>query len=519
MFNLNWFYNLRLRTKLLLAIGVVVAVAVAQRVNAVRTLDPQRAAALPVRAGAPAAEVREATIAAARDAAVRALWWDLALVLATGGAAVWLIARSVAWPVQELTGKMQRIARGEVNLEVWVTSRDEFGTLARALERIIESEKATAAAAGRLAAGDLSVPVQLRGEHDATGAAFRQLHATTQALVDTMGRLIDASRQGRLGERGDPTHFAGAFRELMQGMNETLDATIHPLDEASHVLGAVARRDVSLRMRDEYRGQIAQFRDGVNAAIHSLDDALRQVARAADQVAAASGQIRTGSESLASGAEEQVRTLQEGNEAVAELAELIRRNAVIADQLREVKRQDQASIAAGVEVGEGGVSLPRLAAAMQKIQSSSTASGKVIEAMAEIASQTNLLALNAQIEAARAGDAGRGFTVIAQEMRKLAEQSASALDETNVLIAGSVRSAAEGVEIVRRVTALVAEVAASAEQQHVAVEHLSAATEELSAAAEETASSAQQSAAAAEELASQAATMQDLARGFRFSTA
>ncbi len=257
----------------------------------------------------------------------------------------WLIVQSVAWPVRELTEKMERLALGDVDVEVWITSTDDFGVLARALERIIESQRAIARAATILAGGEVGQVVTPRSDQDVTGHAVANLQNTVRSLLATMAGLIAAAKAGRLGERAEATKYRGAFHDVVQGMNDTLDTVLRPLMEASTVLTRAAQRDVRARMLNSYSGEMAQFQITLNAAVHNLDEALLQMSGSADQVAAASDQIRTGSESLASGAGEQASAVASVFEELKRLATDIQDNAAHANAVRGEGRQSRTAVA------------------------------------------------------------------------------------------------------------------------------------------------------------------------------
>ncbi|HWZ57440.1 MAG TPA: methyl-accepting chemotaxis protein, partial [Gemmatimonadaceae bacterium] len=439
------------------------------------------------------------------------LWLSTAALLALGLLNAWLIDQSVAWPVQELKEKMRRLAVGEVNLEVWITSRDEFGELARALERIISAERVMAGAVGALAAGDVSAPITPRGELDVTGQAVSQLQATVGSLLEVMARLIAAAKAGRLTERGPADAYQGAFHDVVQGMNDTLDAMVHPLAEASKVLQRAAGRDVTARMVDTYTGDMADFKSTLNSAVHNLDDALIQVSGAAEQVAAASEQIRIGSESLAHGAGEQAAAIGTVFEELQELATLVQQNAENAAAVRG----DGNGNASGAARRAAG--MRELSDAMKRIEASSAAIVAIVHAMDDVATQTNVLALNAAIEAARAGEAGRGFAVVAQEVRSLSTRSAEAAQSTARLIEDARRHAMNGAAIASEVSLVMEEMASGSERQREGVEHIRVAMEQVNHATQNVAASSEESAAAAQELQSQAEEMRGLVNGFRLT--
>jgi methyl-accepting chemotaxis protein len=476
---MHWYYNLRLRTKLIAAFALIVAV-VAIDITLV-------------------------------GSAMGAQNWPLAKgLLYVGGCVLlliaianyWLIGQSVEWPVQEMKSKMALVARGDVGVEVWITSHDEFGDLARGLEQIIASQKAIAGAASALAAGDVSAPLAPRSDDDVTGKAVVHLQETVRSLLQVMARLIASATAGRLTERGAPEQYDGAWRDLVRGMNDTLDAIVRPLAEATTVLRRAAARDVTARMIETYRGDMAEFKTTVNSAVVNLDEALAQVSGAADQVAAASDQIRIGSESLAEGAGEQATAIASIFGELQELAAVTRKNA------------EHANAARGLNESVG---MRELSEAMQRIEASSSAIASIVHAMDDVATQTNVLALNAAIEAARAGEYGKGFAVVAQEVRSLSTRSAEAAQRTARLIEEARRHAEAGASIAAQVTGVMDEMARGSDRQLEGVEHIRVAMEQVNHATQNVAASSEESAAAAEELQSQAEEMRGLVNAFQLT--
>ena len=491
---MHWYHNLRLRTKVGAALIFLVAVMAIDGICVNREMAVQHWAHAQI--------IVNAGVVAALAAAV--LNW-------------WLIVQSVAWPVRELTDKMERLALGDVDVEVWITSTDDFGVLARALERIIESQRAIARAATTLADGEIGQIVIPRGEQDATGLAVANLQNTVRSLLATMAGLIAAAKAGRLGERAEATKYRGAFHDVVQGMNDTLDTVLRPLMEASTVLTRTAQRDVRARMLNSYTGEMAQFQITLNAAVHNLDEALLQMSGSADQVAAASDQIRTGSEALASGAGEQASAVASVFEELKRLATDIQDNAAHANAVRGAGP----AISNGSSTGSGPVQttagMRELTEAMRQIEASSTAIVGIVHAMDDVATQTNVLALNAAIEAARAGEYGRGFAVVAQEVRNLSARSAEAARSTARLIEEARRSALSGSAIAQQVTTVMDDIAEASDRQREGVEVIRVALEQLSHATQNIAASSEQSAAAAQELQSQAEEMRGLVGQFRLS--
>ncbi len=440
----------------------------------------------------------------------------LAIVAAVG------ITRPIVRSVTELRHVADAIALGDVQQTIAIASTDELGQLAVAMQRMVESQKLLAAVATAMGAGDVTVAVAARGERDALGQAFVTLRATMQLLVTETTTLVSAATAGQLSTRGNASQFQGSYRELVKGINDTLDAVVTPINEASAVMARVAERDLTARVMGQYAGDFARMKDSINTAAETLEDAMAQVRVGAEQVSSAGQQIASGSQSLAQGSSEQASSLEEVSSSLNEMTASTQQTARDARQAREM------ADSARERVALGRTSMEQLSAAMDQIKSSSDQTARIVKTIDEIAFQTNLLALNAAVEAARAGDAGRGFAVVADEVRQLAIRSADAARTTSTLIDESGLVVARGVVLnaevvtrlgeidgeVHKVREVIASIATAGEQLTDGVQQINAAVEQLNSVTQQVAANAEESASASEELAGQALTLTSMVETF-----
>jgi methyl-accepting chemotaxis protein len=390
-------------------------------------------------------------------------------------------------------------------------------------------------ALGRMAKGDVKVrlePAAADGDTAATKETFGKIEGAVNnvskavsSLVDDAVSLAAAAADGRLSTRADATKHEGDFRRIVEGVNNTLDGVIIPVTEAANVMDKVANKDMTARVKGEYKGDLDKFKTSINKAIDNLDQSLQQVGVGAEQVGSASGQISSGSQSLAQGASEQASSLEEISSSLQEMTSMTKQNTANA---REAKGLADA---AKKGADKGVANMKNLSAAVDKIKKSSDDTAKIVKTIDEIAFQTNLLALNAAVEAARAGDAGKGFAVVAEEVRNLAMRSAEAAKNTANMIEESVKNAEEGVtlngEVMKnfdeittqagKVSEVMAEIAAASEQQSQGIEQVNTAVQQMNSITQQSAANSEEAASAAEELSSQAQEMLAMVSSFQVS--
>ena len=247
----------------------------------------------------------------------------------------------------------------------------------------------------------------------------------------------------------------------------------------------------------------------VTRVVQSLSEGSQQVAAASQQLSATSQTLAEGNSELASSIEETSSTLEESASMVRQNTENTTQAVVLAGQTKAAADQ-------------GNEEMRQMLEAMAEIKDSSHRIGKIIKVIDDIAFQTNILALNAAVEAARAGDAGMGFAVVAEEVRNLAQRSAQAAKDTAEMIERNIQLSGRGVEMADRVarslseitlqtqkvTELIDEIAAASQEQ--AGIHEINAVSQMEKVTQQNADAAEESAAAAEELSAQAVTLMEI---------
>ncbi|MCK9296030.1 MAG: methyl-accepting chemotaxis protein [Desulfobulbaceae bacterium] len=189
-----------------------------------------------------------------------------------------------------------------------------------------------------------------------------------------------------------------------------------------------------------------------------LRRAIGAINNSRDQLAVTSEQVETASRSLADGAQNQASSLHETSSSLDEISSMIEMNAENSRKANDLMQETNQVIS------KANSMMSELTASMEKIYKSSEESSKIIKTIDEIAFQTNLLALNAAVEAARAGQAGVGFAVVAEEVRNLALRSATAARNTNDLIANTGNLIKKGTLLVKDTENSFSEVTENASQ-------------------------------------------------------
>jgi methyl-accepting chemotaxis protein len=441
-------------------------------------------------------------------------------------AIVYMLSVSITQPLKRGVLMMEELKRGHLSKRLHIERKDEIGLLANAMNQFADNlQQNVIFNMKQISEGNISIEPAIIDDMDEIGPALKNMVGTIRNLVKEMNTLTKSTLEGKLDIRGNEQDFKGAYQEIVCGVNQTLDAVIGPINEASTALENIAAKDMTVRVRGEYSGDHAKIKDSFNMAVENLDKALQQVAIGAGQVASASVQVSTSGQSLSQGASEQASSLEEISSSLQEMSSMTKQNTLHAREANGVASAARESAGKGVE------SMNRLSSAINQIKSSSDATARIVKTIDEIAFQTNLLALNAAVEAARAGDAGKGFAVVAEEVRNLAMRSAEAAKNTANLIEEAVRNSENGVSInsevlknfreitekISKVSQVVAEIAAASEQQDLGINQVNKAVDQMNMLTQQNAASAEESASAAQQMSSQSEEMRSMVAGFRLT--
>ena len=432
------------------------------------------------------------------------------------------LSNSISRPVNQLVAVADRLAQGEVDMDLKSIARDETGILTESFARMIDSTRQQAAAVEQVSRGNLGVEIKPRSEKDVLSHSLFRMVETLRAMLTETQTLTKAAVEGRLTIRGATDKFTGGYKQIIEGLNQTLDAVVEPITEASGVLEKLAQNDLTARVTSDFQGDYAKIKTSVNTAMENLSQAISQVVEAADQVGTAANQISASAQGVASGTAEQASSLEEVSSSLEEISSMTKNNADNAVQAQNLSKTATQS------AEEGKHAMERMNKAIAEIKASSDETARIIKTIDEIAFQTNLLALNAAVEAARAGEAGRGFAVVAEEVRNLALRSAEAAKDTATMIEESVKRSDNGVKIAeevdkalleiaegsKKVNDLVAEIAAASQEQAKGIEQVTVATGQMDKVTQQNASNAEESASAAEELSSQANQLAEMVSRF-----
>jgi methyl-accepting chemotaxis protein len=482
----------------------------------------------------------------------------------------WLITIAVTNPMQKAVSVFGSIAGGNYDNEINPRGSDEVAAVLRALDEMqaklrqqIKTERAQAAenARVRVALDNVSSNVMVADANfeiiytnPAVEAMLREAEADIRKelpafnAASVRGASIDIlsknpAQDRRLFSSLHGTHtsqvslgkrtFRLVANPVMSSTGDRVGTVFEWTDrtpevavesEMESMLSAVLAGDLERRIAlDDKSGFFEAMSRGVNQLADNMAEIVRRVKGASAEVHRGAEEISAGNANLSQRTEEQSSSLEETASSMEEMTSTVKQNADNAAQA------NQLAIAARDQAEKGGTVTTKAVRAMADINDASRKIADIIGVIDEIAFQTNLLALNAAVEAARAGEQGRGFAVVASEVRSLAGRSATAAKEIKDLIQDSVRKVQDGsllvtqsgqtleqiVSSVKKVSDIVAEIAAASREQSAGIEQVNRAIMQMDELTQQNAALVEQATAASQGMADQARELNEMMGRYR----
>ena len=417
--------------------------------------------------------------------------------------------------------------------------------------------------------GDFSATIKQHiGKKQMINQAVDKFNEKIKAARDDTRTLVEACVVGELSARIDASEYQGDWKQMAEGINMLMDSVITPMEESidvlmemaagrldvsikgdyqgeylkvknainttlatmscyvaeiTRVLDAMSREDLDVSLENEYIGDFAPIRRSLDAIIATFNKILGEINSSAEQVAAGAKMISQSSSMLAQGAADQASaveeltvTLESINKKTATNAE----NAGNASALATSARQN---------AEEGNHDMKDMLAAMSDISKASQNISKIVKVIDDIAFQTNLLALNASVEAAHAGQHGKGFTVVAEQVRVLSGRSKDAASETTTLIESTAAKVEQGMRIAQQtagmldkivaqvatISEIAEDVSEASDAQADAIRQVSDGITQISFVTQTNTATSEETAASSEQLESQADTFRRMVSRFK----
>ena len=255
-----------------------------------------------------------------------------------------------------------------------------------------------------------------------------------------------------------------------------------------------------------------------------LSETFSDINKSSVELFSGANQVDESSQVLSRGVEEQASSIDELSMTIEEISEKVKTNA-----MNSIAASEKA-ISMGHEVDLSNDYMKEMVTAIMEISDKSKEIGRIIKTIEDIAFQTNILALNAAVEAARAGLAGKGFSVVADEVRNLANKSAEAVENTTFLIEDTIKVVSKGTLIAdktakslssvvsssRNIANVLNEISKDSQEQEASIEQITIGVNEISTVVQNNSSAAEESAAASREFTKQAQILCDLVNQFKF---
>ncbi|HSR65572.1 MAG TPA: methyl-accepting chemotaxis protein [Xanthomonadaceae bacterium] len=407
-----------------------------------------------------------------------------------------------------------------------------FGVMANEINTLVASHIAVKMrvieVVSAYARGDLSQDIErMPGEKARVTEGVDAVKAGMLAVNAEIKALVDAAVAGDFSRRGDAQRFQFVYRDLVESLNTLMATADGGLNEVGALLSAVADGDLNRRVEGDLPGQFGSLAEDANRTVDQLTQIVAQIRVGSDAINAAAGEIAAGNNDLSQRTEQQAASLEETASSMEELTSTVKQNADNARQANQLA-QGAADVAE-----QGGAVVGQVVHTMSAISDSSKKIADIIGVIDGIAFQTNILALNAAVEAARAGEQGRGFAVVASEVRSLAQRSANAAKEIKQLITDSVGKVEEGSQLVdragrtmgeivtsvKRVTDIIADIAAASAEQSAGIEQVNVAITSMDEGTQQNAALVEEASASARSLEQQAEQLVTTVAVFRVDPA
>lgn len=460
------------------------------------------------------------------------------------------IAPAITKPIEYLKSIVKEFTLGNYETEIKINTKDEIGELAELFVELQKAQVEKIHSAEMIASGVIE-KIKEKSDKDTLAKAFNKEAEIINNILAEANKLIKANEEGNFDIRANADNFSGSWKQLIIGINSIQEALLAPINESSEILSHLAKGDLTARVNGDYKGDHQLIKNSINTVAESLSKALIEVKEAVMATVTTSGQISSNTVEMSAGAQKQSAQTSEVAAAVEEMTR------TILETSRNTETVSVAAKEAKDTSTKGKIKIDNTKDSIKKVVESSKRVGEIITSLAkkseqigeitqvidDIADQTNLLALNAAIEAARAGEQGRGFAVVADEVRKLAERTTKAtkeiaetikavqdeahtadvaMDDAKNMIGIGMKNTEEVEKILNEINSestkvadLIYQISATSEEQSTTAEQISKNIESINNVTHESADGIKQVAAAAENLNKLTDNLQNLISRFK----